>query len=212
MHQKAKHISLIAAWSANSMTKQKRALHRSATPPLQQQQQPRPVPLHHSLHPPQKKKKTSPKTLHTLILNQAAARYRAPAHLRYPPPVKAIAHGAVSHLGWTESSRPSDWKHRCQAWSVQLPEPPELRRSAAAAAAASQTEGGSADCNVSLPPSFLPPHPLLSSHSAPRVITHFLLTHTFAAVMQWDPQCRHCLDYFFFFFFRTELWFNAETL
>lgn len=97
------------------MTKQKRALHRSATPPLQQQQQPRPVPLHHSLHPPQKKKKTSPKTLHTIILNQAAARYRAPAHLRYPPPVKAIAHGAVSHLGWTESSRPSDWKHRCQA-------------------------------------------------------------------------------------------------
>ena len=83
---------------------------------------------------------------------------------------------------------------------MQLPEPPELRRSAAAAAAASQTEGGSADCNVSLPPSFLPPHPLLSSPSAPRVITHFLLTHTFAAVMQWDPQCRHCLDYFFFFF------------
>lgn len=152
------------------MTKQKRARHRSATPPSSSSHSR----CHCAIHST-RPGKTSPKTLHTLISYQAAARYRAPAHLRYPPPVKAIAHGARSHLGWTESSRPSDWKHRCQAEVCSSPSRlssaaalllplllPPLRRRVAALTAMFPSRLPSSLLTLSSP--HLPQHPA-SSHT-----------------------------------------------
>lgn len=155
-------------------------------------------PLQHSPCPPphkKKKKKLPPETLHTNY-SAAPSGYRAPPDLRHSPPVEAISHGVGSHLAERWSSRQSVEKNDGRTAEVCEAPPGAARATAAApaaaaaaATAASQAEGGSAVCNVSfgsLPPVRLPPHPhphpqpILSS--APASSTHFLLTHTFAAI------------------------------
>lgn len=145
-------------------------------------------PLHCSIHPARPPlKKTSPITLHTNY-SAAPSRYRAPPDLRHSAPVKAVSHGVGSHGGGRWKFPPIDWK-KCwpYSWGVASAAPLGAARASAAApapsiaataaaAAASQTEGGSAVCNVSFlrsrPSDFLPIL-ILSSPQHPRHHTLF---------------------------------------